>query len=183
MKEELFNDKNIYLITIGPALDLTKIAEDDKNKLPENLAKIILTNRLRYSDLEYRVFIGKNEEQVLNFAFDYYKEYHFMPYSAVSLNTLLKIKNTFINICDEDIILLDKDSQNIFFVETLSKENKVIPYVVKSEKKEQIKQYFKEKDEKVITFYDKANLNKTINMLNNIKIGNDDNYYIIKETD
>lgn len=183
MKQVLFNDKNIFLITIGPALDLSKIAEDDKNKLPENLAKIILTNRLRYSDLEYRVFIGESEERVLNFAFDYFKQYHFMPYSAVSLNTLLMIKNSFVNISVEDVVELDKNSQNIFFVETLSKENKVIPHVVKSEKKEQIKEYFKTRDEKVITFYDKANLNKTINMLNNIKIGNDDNYYELKETD
>ena len=93
------------------------------------------------------------------------------------------IKNSFINIDDKDIVLLDKNSQNIFFVETLSKDNKIIPHVVKSEKKQQIKEYFKEKDEKVITFYDKANLSKTINMLNNIKIGNDDNYYVLKEND
>lgn len=183
MKTELFKDENIFLITIGPALDLTKIAQDDEKKLPENLAKIILTNRLRYSDLEHRIFIGDNEERVLNFAFDYFKQYRFMPYSAVSLKTLLMIKNSFINIDDKDIVLLDKNSQNIFFVETLSKDNKIIPHVVKSEKKQQIKEYFKEKDEKVITFYDKANLSKTINMLNNIKIRNDDNYYVLKEND
>ena len=32
MKTELFKDENIFLITIGPALDLTKIAQDDEKK-------------------------------------------------------------------------------------------------------------------------------------------------------
>lgn len=180
MVKNKFDDKNIFLAVLGPIINIEAIVEAHSGKIDaKKLARIILTNRFCYSDLHTQVFIGENEKSVLDFSFDYYKQYNFMPYSIVNLETLYTIKNAFLTMDEDKVIIIDNEDANIFFVETMNG-NQMIPYVIKAASKQRVSEFFKIKNEKVVTFYDKVDLNTTISSLESVKSGEDEDFFIIQ---
>lgn len=180
MIENKFSDENIFLAVLGPIINIEAILETHGGKIDaKKLAKIILTNRFCYSDLHTQVFVGKDEKNVLEFCFEYYKQHNLMPYSVMSLDTLNTIRNAFLTMDEDKIIIIDNEDANIFFVETM-KDNKMMPYVIKAVSKKRVSEFFKIKNEKVVTFYDKVDLNTTISSLENVKSGEDEDFFIIQ---
>jgi len=180
MIENKFISENIFLAVLGPIINIEAILEAHGGRIDaKKLAKIILTNRFCYSDLHTQIFVAEDEKSVLDFCFEYYKQYNFMPYSVISLETLNTIRDAFLTMDEDKVIIIDNEDANVFFVETM-KDNKMMPYVIKATSKQRVSDFFKIKNEKVVTFYDKVDLNTTISSLENVKSGEDEDFFIIQ---